>query len=126
MHLEVVSLKLFFSPELFAAILTGIPGMHLAVMLFQLHFTLKGFTTFFTFIFQLVHTICSFQAIDAILETRKSIGLSVLCLTNPDQRCYQPGRTFTNSLPLAARLTSSAWGVLFTMRIPNGLAAIGV
>jgi hypothetical protein len=75
MHFEIMSLELFLFDEGFTAILTRVPGMDLAVMLFQLNFTLEGFTTFFTSILNvriLRHMIFSFQCIPFILELPKN------------------------------------------------------
>ena len=73
MHLEVVRFKLIFFVEVFLAILTGISGMDLTVVLFPLHLILKGRAAFFTAVsvsLILSHTIFSFQR--SRLDIRKS------------------------------------------------------
>jgi hypothetical protein len=75
MHFEIMSFELFLFDEGFTAILTRVPGMNLAVMLFQFKFTVEGFTTFFTFILKiriLRHMIFSFQCISFFLEPPKN------------------------------------------------------
>ena len=66
MHLEVMCFKLIFSVEVILAILTGIAGMDLPVMLFPLDLIIKCCTTFFTAVFivlVLSHMIFSFTEV---------------------------------------------------------------
>ena len=95
MHFEIVGCELRLCIELLLAILTGIPGMDFAVMLFPLHLSIKRRPTFLTailFILILRHLNLSFQGIS--ISQRKSTDFSVLCLTNARIGCYRPVSTW--------------------------------
>jgi hypothetical protein len=65
MHLEVVSLKLILCMEGFLAILTSVPGMYFAIVLFPFHLTVERCAAFLTSIFVILilsHMIFSFQS----------------------------------------------------------------
>ena len=85
-HFEVMRFKFIYCIEMVAAMLTGVAGVNLSVMLLPLQLGFKRCPTFFasiSIILILSHRFSPFRLF------KQSTDLSVLCLTNAEGECYR-------------------------------------